>query len=244
MSFKWAAAGIKANCYSNTAAACKLHGIGQYPHLQYLRERGEIPAGIKVDISGAADQMDATREALIGNYGVALLIIYLLLVAIFNHWGCPLLIMTSIPLGIAGGRAQHGGASGGAGSGGCTPASHRHVHHYHYLRFGTAGVDTGSGHRALSRRRCDCDVWYPGVGTGHSGHVAGVAGDGVGVGAEVAGSDCCYPLGESANLKLRHSLSEFIGHAKQLIARCGNGVAGIGDHAGVHAHGCDVGIDH
>jgi multidrug efflux pump subunit AcrB len=34
---------------------------------------------------------------------VALLIIYLLMVAIFNHWGYPLLIMTSIPLGIAGG---------------------------------------------------------------------------------------------------------------------------------------------
>jgi multidrug efflux pump subunit AcrB len=30
-------------------------------------------------------------------------VIYLLLVAIFNHWGYPLLIMTSIPLGIAGG---------------------------------------------------------------------------------------------------------------------------------------------
>jgi multidrug efflux pump subunit AcrB len=34
---------------------------------------------------------------------VALLVIYLLMVAIFTHWGYPLLIMTSIPLGIAGG---------------------------------------------------------------------------------------------------------------------------------------------
>jgi multidrug efflux pump subunit AcrB len=69
----------------------------------YLRERGEIPAGVGVVISGAADQLDATREALSGNYLVALLVIYLLLVAIFSHWGYPLLIMTSIPLGIAGG---------------------------------------------------------------------------------------------------------------------------------------------
>lgn len=71
--------------------------------VDYLRERGEIPAGVDIDISGAADQLDATREALFGNYAVAILIIYLLMVAIFTHWGYPLLIMTSIPLGIAGG---------------------------------------------------------------------------------------------------------------------------------------------
>jgi multidrug efflux pump subunit AcrB len=69
----------------------------------YLREQGEIPVDVSVAISGAADQLDATRESLLGNYLVALVIIYLLMVAIFNHWGYPLLIMTSIPLGIAGG---------------------------------------------------------------------------------------------------------------------------------------------
>jgi multidrug efflux pump subunit AcrB len=71
--------------------------------VEYLRDRGQIPANINVAISGAADQLDATREALLGNYLVALLIIYLLMVAIFNHWGYPLIIITSIPLGIAGG---------------------------------------------------------------------------------------------------------------------------------------------
>jgi len=69
----------------------------------YLRDQGEIPTDVNVAISGAADQLDATRESLLGNYLVALVIIYLLMVAIFNHWGFPLLIMTSIPLGIAGG---------------------------------------------------------------------------------------------------------------------------------------------
>ncbi len=68
-----------------------------------LRQEGAIPSDVSVTISGAADQLDATREALTGNYIVALLIIYLLLVAILNHWGSPLLIMASIPLGIAGG---------------------------------------------------------------------------------------------------------------------------------------------
>ena len=47
--------------------------------------------------------MQATREALSANYVVAIVIIYLLLVAIFTHWGYPLLIMTTIPLGVAGG---------------------------------------------------------------------------------------------------------------------------------------------
>lgn len=71
--------------------------------VQTLQAQGQIPSSVNVAISGAADQLDATRHALLSNYLVALVIIYLLLVAIFNHWGFPLLIMTTIPLGIAGG---------------------------------------------------------------------------------------------------------------------------------------------
>jgi multidrug efflux pump subunit AcrB len=56
-----------------------------------------------MDISGASDQMATTRKALVGNFLVALLLSYLLLVAIFSHWGFPLVIMTSVPLGVAGG---------------------------------------------------------------------------------------------------------------------------------------------
>jgi multidrug efflux pump subunit AcrB len=68
-----------------------------------LRDSGDLPASVNVDISGASDQLDATKAALAANYPVALVIIFLLLVAIFRHWGYPLLIMTTIPLGIAGG---------------------------------------------------------------------------------------------------------------------------------------------
>ena len=68
-----------------------------------LRERGAVPAGVSLDISGASDRLEATREALSGNYFVAVLLCYLLLVAIFSHWGYPLAIMTTVPLGIAGG---------------------------------------------------------------------------------------------------------------------------------------------
>ena len=71
--------------------------------LAHLRESGQLPSSVSVDISGASDQLNATREALTGNFVVALAIVYLLLVAIFAHWGYPLLIMTAIPLGIAGG---------------------------------------------------------------------------------------------------------------------------------------------
>jgi len=69
----------------------------------YLRDSGALPASVSIDISGASDQLDATKAALAANYPVALVIIFLLLVAIFRHWGYPLLIMTTIPLGIAGG---------------------------------------------------------------------------------------------------------------------------------------------
>lgn len=71
----------------------------------YLQETAQVPAGVSLTISGAADQLDATRDSLSSNYVVALIIVYLLMVAIFSHWGYPLLIMTTIPLGIAGGIA-------------------------------------------------------------------------------------------------------------------------------------------
>ena len=71
--------------------------------LPALRAAGELPTQVGIDISGASDELDATREALSGNFVIALAIVYLLLVAIFTHWGYPLLIMTAIPLGAAAG---------------------------------------------------------------------------------------------------------------------------------------------
>ncbi|MBS3803829.1 MAG: efflux RND transporter permease subunit [Oleiphilaceae bacterium] len=71
--------------------------------LEYLRNRGEVPASTNIELTGASDKLTETRESLMGNYAVALLIVYLLLTAIFKHWGLPLLIMTTIPTGIASG---------------------------------------------------------------------------------------------------------------------------------------------
>jgi multidrug efflux pump subunit AcrB len=77
--------------------------IVQREVVSYLRETGAVPQDVTITITGAADQLDATRESLLGNYAVALLIVYLLMVAIFTHWGYPLLIMVTIPVGVAGG---------------------------------------------------------------------------------------------------------------------------------------------
>jgi len=80
-------------------------GVGMVKEqiVERLRQSGQMPQGVSMDISGASDQLEATRNALAGNYVVAVIIIYLLLVAVFSHWGYPVLIMTTIPLGVASG---------------------------------------------------------------------------------------------------------------------------------------------
>ncbi|WDE08482.1 efflux RND transporter permease subunit [Thalassomonas viridans] len=71
--------------------------------LPSLWQQGKIAQGIKLSISGAADQLEATRSALSGNFVIALALSYLLLVAIFTHWRYPLFILATVPLGMAGG---------------------------------------------------------------------------------------------------------------------------------------------
>jgi multidrug efflux pump subunit AcrB len=80
-------------------------GIVREDVLGHLRNSGAIPASVNINISGASDQLEATQQALKANYLVALILVYLVMVAIFTHWGLPLLIMTTIPLGVAGGIA-------------------------------------------------------------------------------------------------------------------------------------------
>lgn len=67
-----------------------------------LQRDGAIGTDVTLDISGASDQLDETRAALGSNFAVAVLLIYLLLVAIFSHWGYPLFILATVPLGLAG----------------------------------------------------------------------------------------------------------------------------------------------
>ncbi|WP_010604805.1 efflux RND transporter permease subunit [Pseudoalteromonas maricaloris] len=71
--------------------------------LPQLQRQGDLLPSVNVSIGGAADQLDKTKEALGSNFIVALALCYLLLVAIFKHWGYPLFIMATVPLGMAGG---------------------------------------------------------------------------------------------------------------------------------------------
>ena len=68
-----------------------------------LRANGQVGDDIAMRITGASDQLEDTRDALKGNFIIAVFISYLLLVAIFSHWGYPLLVMTTVPIGIGGG---------------------------------------------------------------------------------------------------------------------------------------------
>jgi multidrug efflux pump subunit AcrB len=71
--------------------------------LPSLHAAGHVPPGMSLEVSGAADQLDATRQSLGANFVIATILSYLLLVAIFTHWGWPLMILTTVPLGLAGG---------------------------------------------------------------------------------------------------------------------------------------------
>ncbi len=71
--------------------------------LPQLWQQGHIAQGIKVNISGAADQLEATKNALSSNFIIAIVLCYLLLVAIFTHWRYPIFILATIPVGMAGG---------------------------------------------------------------------------------------------------------------------------------------------
>ncbi|MGI9292766.1 MAG: efflux RND transporter permease subunit, partial [Pseudomonadales bacterium] len=79
--------------------------IAQQQIIAAVMSEANYPAGVELRIGGASDKLSATREALSGNFFIALLLAYLLLVAIFSHWLYPLLVMLTLPLGISGGIA-------------------------------------------------------------------------------------------------------------------------------------------
>ncbi len=68
-----------------------------------LRESGELKGGYRVTLSGTADKLSETWQALRSNVLLALLITYLLMAALFESWLYPLVIIFSVPLGAAGG---------------------------------------------------------------------------------------------------------------------------------------------
>lgn len=68
-----------------------------------MREDGQLPEGVTVSLTGASDQLEATRASLGSNMWIAVALCYLQLVIIYRHWGYPFLILLTVPLGISGG---------------------------------------------------------------------------------------------------------------------------------------------
>ena len=68
-----------------------------------MRSEGKLPPGVTLDLTGASDQLDATRKSLGQNLWIAVALCYLQLVIIYRHWGYPFLILVTVPLGIGGG---------------------------------------------------------------------------------------------------------------------------------------------
>ncbi|MCA8968979.1 MAG: efflux RND transporter permease subunit [Planctomycetes bacterium] len=69
------------------------------------RGSGAIPKSVRTGLSGTADKLVKTREALGGNFLLALVITYLLLASLFESFLFPFVIMLSVPLAAVGGIA-------------------------------------------------------------------------------------------------------------------------------------------
>ncbi len=62
-----------------------------------------LPRDVGLDLGGTADKFSATLSALTRSFWLALLITWLLLVALFQSWFQPFVIMVSVPLATTGG---------------------------------------------------------------------------------------------------------------------------------------------
>ena len=66
--------------------------------------RGEgLPPGVQLRLSGTADKLTATWDAMVLNLLVALVIVYLVMAVLFENFLHPLVVMLSVPVAAAGG---------------------------------------------------------------------------------------------------------------------------------------------
>lgn len=68
-----------------------------------IKDRGGLGNLYRIDMGGTADKLTRTREALLWNFLLALVISYLLMSALFENFLYPLIILFSVPLAAAGG---------------------------------------------------------------------------------------------------------------------------------------------
>ncbi len=71
--------------------------------LEGMKEKGAISSGVDINLSGTADKLTETIELLLGNFLLALVIVYLLMSALFGNFVYPIVIMFTVPLATAGG---------------------------------------------------------------------------------------------------------------------------------------------
>ena len=71
--------------------------------IQPLIENGTLSGPYSANLTGNADKLEKTRHAMSGNFIMAIIITYLLLAVLFQHWGFPFIIMLSVPMAAAGG---------------------------------------------------------------------------------------------------------------------------------------------
>ena len=69
-----------------------------------LEERG-LPAGVRLTMSGTADELNKTWDAMVINLLIAIAIVYLVMAILYESFIFPLIILFSVPLATAGGVA-------------------------------------------------------------------------------------------------------------------------------------------
>jgi HAE1 family hydrophobic/amphiphilic exporter-1 len=70
--------------------------------MEPLREEG-LPQGVSLGVSGTADQLRQTWDAMLVQLLLALVIVYLVMAVLFESFIYPLVILTSVPVAAAGG---------------------------------------------------------------------------------------------------------------------------------------------
>ena len=68
-----------------------------------LKDNNVVPEGYEIRIAGSSDKLKAMTNALASDFVLALVLVYLILVLIFKHWGHPLTILLAVPIGLTGG---------------------------------------------------------------------------------------------------------------------------------------------
>ncbi len=72
--------------------------------IQVLKEEG-LPPGVRLVLSGTADKLIETRDAMAVNLLIALVIVYLVMAVLFESFVYPLIILLSVPIAAVGGIA-------------------------------------------------------------------------------------------------------------------------------------------